>query len=161
MTFINLVMEISSLLPLLPSLIAMFSIYFLAALIPIDYSFIHLLGEVRSLEGKEWRRIPPSWWDRVSELNSDKVLYGWEWAFIMGRIFALFLRAAWGTEVLWVAGELDRRKEMTELPGHWFCLLFTSWGCGLIGAICKCKRKCERALNTVVSCSGTEMFACV
>lgn len=82
-------MEISSLLPLLPSLIAMFAIYFLAALIPIDYSFIPLLAEIWSLEGKEWR-IPSSWWDRVSELNSDKVLYYWEWAFIMGRIFGLF-----------------------------------------------------------------------
>ena len=89
-TFINLVMEISSLLPLLPSLIVMFSIYFLAALVPIDYSFILLLGEIWSLEGKEWRRIPSSWWDRVSELNSDKALYSWERVFIMGRILGLF-----------------------------------------------------------------------
>ena len=89
-TFINLVMEISSLLPLLPSLIVMFSIYFLAALVPIDYSFILLLGEIWSLEGKEWRRIPSSSWDRVSELNSDKALYSWELVFIMGRILGLF-----------------------------------------------------------------------
>lgn len=32
--------------------------------------------------------------------------------------FCLVLRAAWETEVLRVAGELDRGKEMTELPGH-------------------------------------------
>lgn len=63
----------------------MFSIYFLEALIPVDYFFVPLLGE-----GLEWRGIPSSWWDRVSELSFDKVLYCGEWAFIIEKALGLF-----------------------------------------------------------------------